>query len=88
MLFVDTNIVGVISISVTSFIGIFAVSASLEGYLKTHMRWYERVVCCVGGLMLIFPGVTTDVIGVAMVVLVFAMQFAAAKKDNKLSAVE
>ena len=84
MLFVDTNLVGVITISVTSFVGIFAVSASLEGYLKTNMPWYERVVCCVGGLMLIFPGVTTDVIGVAMVALVFVMQFAAAKKSGTL----
>ena len=84
MLFVDTNLVGVITISVTSFVGIFAVSASLEGYLKTNMPWYERVVCCVGGLMLIFPGVTTDVIGVAMVALVFVMQLAAAKKSGTL----
>ena len=86
MLFVDTNLVGVITISVTSFVGIFAVSASLEGYLKTHMAWYERIVCCVGGLMLIFPGVTTDVMGVALVALVFVVQFAAAKKSVKLSA--
>ena len=39
MLFVDTNIWGVISISVTALVGIFAVSASLEGFLKTHMPW-------------------------------------------------
>ena len=55
-----------------------------SGYLKTDMPWYERVVCCVGGLMLIFPGVTTDVIGVAMVALVFVMQLAAAKKSGTL----
>ena len=34
--------------------------------------------------MLIFPGVTTDVIGVAMVALVFVMQLAAAKKSGTL----
>ena len=86
MLFVDTNLVGVITISVTSFVGIFAVSASLEGYLKTHMAWYERIVCCVGGLMLIFPGVTTDVMGVALVALVFLVQLTSAKKAGKLPA--
>ena len=56
--------------------------------MKTHMAWYERVVCCVGGLMLIFPGVTTDVIGVALVVLVFIIQLASAKKVSKLPAAE
>ena len=86
MLFVDTNLVGVITISVTSFVGILAVSASLEGYLKTNMPWYERIVCCVGGLMLIFPGVITDVIGIALVALVFVLQFAAVKKGGKLPA--
>ena len=86
MLFVDTNLVGIITISVTSFVGIFAVSASLEGYLKTHMAWYERIACCAGGLMLIFPGVATDVIGVAMVALVFFLQFAAVKKTGQLPA--
>ena len=86
MLFVDTNIWGVISISVTALVGIFAVSASLEGFLKTHMPWYERVACAIGGLMLIFPGVTTDAVGLTMVAVVFILQFAAAKKGARLAA--
>ena len=86
MLFVDTNIWGVISISVTSLVGIFAVSASLEGYIKTHMPWFERIACAVGGLMLIFPGVTTDAVGLTMVAVVFILQFAAAKKGARLAA--
>ena len=86
MLFVDTNIWGVISISVTSLVGIFAVSASLEGYIKTHMPWFERIACAIGGLMLIFPGVTTDAVGLTMVAVVFILQFAAAKKGARLAA--
>ena len=86
MLFVDTNIWGVISISVTALVGIFAVSASLEGFLKTHMPWYERVACAIGGLMLIFPGVTTDAVGLTMVAVVLILQFAAAKKGARLAA--
>ena len=80
MLLIDTTAAEVILICVTSLVGIFGVSAALEGYLKTHMAWYERVVCCVGGLMLIFPGVTTDIVGVALVGFVCVAQFAAAKK--------
>ena len=86
MLLIDTTAGQVILICATSLIGIFGVSAALEGYLKTHMAWYERIACCAGGLMLIFPGVTTDVIGVAMVALVFFLQFAAAKKTGQLPA--
>ncbi len=86
MLLIDTTAPEVILICATSLIGIFGVSAALEGYLKTHMAWYERIACCAGGLMLIFPGVTTDVIGVAMVALVFFLQFAAVKKTGQLPA--
>ena len=86
LLFVDTNIWGVISISVTSFIGIFAVSASLEGYLHTHMAWYQRLICCVGGLMLIFPGTATDVGGLLLVGIVVLLQYLGGKKPGAAKA--
>ena len=86
LLFVDTNVWGVISISITAFIGITAVSASLEGYLHTHMSWYQRLICCAGGLMLIFPGTVTDVGGILLVGAVFAMQYLGGKKPGAVKA--
>ena len=86
LLFVNTNVWGVISISVTSFIGIFAVSAALEGYLRTHMTWYQRVICCVGGLMLIFPGTVTDAGGLLLVGIVFLMQYLESRKTGAVRA--
>ena len=80
MLFVDTTAWEVITISVTSFVGIFAVAASLEGYLFHHMPWYLRVLSAVGGLMLIYPGTVTDIIGVTMVGLMTLIQYTTAKK--------
>ena len=86
LLFVDTNLWGVISISITAFIGIFAVSASLEGYLHTHMSWYQRLICCAGGLMLIFPGTVTDVGGILLVGIVVLMQYLGGKKPGAVKA--
>ena len=86
LLFVNTNVWGVISISVTSFIGIFAVSAALEGYLHTHMTWYQRVICCVGGLMLIFPGTVTDAGGLLLVGIMFLMQYLESRKTGAVKA--
>ena len=86
LLFVDTNVWGVVSISITAFIGITAVSASLEGYLHTHMSWYQRLICCAGGLMLIFPGTVTDVGGILLVGAVFAMQYLFGKKPGAVKA--
>lgn len=74
MLFIDTTVWEVLFISVTAFLGIFALSASLEGYLFGHMPWYERLFSAVGGLMLIFPGLATDVPGIILVGLMFLAQ--------------
>jgi len=85
MLFIDTTAGEVILICITSFVGIFAVSSSLEGYFLHHMRWYERIVCVVGGLLLIYPGVVTDVIGLGMVAVVLVAQILTRKKNVKVT---
>ena len=81
-LFVDTTAVEVVLICITSFIGIFAVSAALEGYLMHHMPWYLRLISAVGGLLLIYPGLITDSIGVVLVGVMVAGQFFTAKKAS------
>ena len=80
MLFIDTSVVEVILICITSFVGIFAVSAALEGFFLGHMAWYERIVSVAGGLLLIYPGIVTDVIGLALVAVVAVIQFINKKK--------
>jgi TRAP-type uncharacterized transport system fused permease subunit len=67
MLFVDTTAPEVILICITSLVGIFGVSSALEGYLFRNMPWYQRILSLVGGLLLIYPGLATDVIGLALV---------------------
>ena len=80
MLFVDTTVWEVITISITSFVGIFAIAAALEGFLLNHMSWYQRIFCAAGGLMLIVPGMVTDTVGIALVGLVVLLQFTAKKR--------
>ncbi len=81
MLFVDTTAWEIVIISISSFVGIFAVSASLEGYMTHNMKWYERVISAVGGLMLIYPGAVTDILGIALVAVVFVIQLFTKKKS-------
>ena len=82
MLFIDTTVGQVILICVTSLIGMFAVSAALEGYLLHDMPWYQRIVSVAGGLLLIYPGITTDIIGLALVGLVVVLQLLIRKKTT------
>ncbi len=74
MLLVNTTAWEVVLICITSLIGIFAVSASLEGFFIHRMPWYQRVLSLVGGLLLIYPGWQTDLIGVGLVAVVLILQ--------------
>lgn len=58
----------IISITITSIIGIIALSASVEGYYKTGFSLIGRIILAAGALMLIIPETTTDIIGIVIVV--------------------
>lgn len=80
MLFIDTTPVEIILICVTSLVGIFAVASALEGFLIHSLTWYERVIAVVGGLLLIYPGTITDIIGMGFVAVMVAVQILTKKK--------
>ena len=82
LLFIDTSVPEVILICVTSLVGMFGVSMALEGYLLCNMRWYERIVSIIGGLLLIYPGAVTDIIGLLIVTVVVLLQYIDRKKQN------
>ena len=82
MLFVDTTAGEVILICITSLVGIFGVSSALEGYLFHNMPWYQRILSLVGGLLLIYPGLATDIIGLLLVGTTVTLQFIAKQKVN------
>ena len=81
LLFINTTAFDVVLIVITSLIGIFAVSASLEGYLIRNMKWYQRVISLAGGLLLIYPGLVTDTVGVLLVAVVLMLQLLTKKKE-------
>ena len=86
MLFIDTTAGEVILICITSLTGMFGVAAGLEGYMIRNASWWERLLCIAGGLLLIYPGIVTDVIGLALVGLVFVIQLLERRHDAKANA--
>ena len=74
MLFIDTTAIEIVQICITSLVGIFGVSAALEGYFLRHMTWYQRLLSLAGGLMLIYPGLLTDAIGLGLIILMVITQ--------------
>lgn len=80
MLFIDAHAIEIIKIVLTSFVGIVAISAGMEGYFRTKMAWYERMLILAAGLCLIVPDTLTDIIGIALFVLCIIYQSIKSKK--------
>ena len=76
-----------LSITVTSIIGIIALSAAVEGYFKAGLSGIGRIILAGGALMLIVPETMTDIIGLVIVgtVLVINMKRVPFKLLNKVT---
>jgi len=86
MLLIDTGVGEVILIAITSIIGIFGISSALEGYLLRGMPWYQRIMNAAGGLLLIYPGIVTDIIGFGLVGIVVILQIITRQRTPKVAA--
>src|SRR5690554_5979239 len=72
----------IVSIIVTSVIGILALGAAVEGYFKTGLNWFWRIFMGVGALMMIIPETYTDIAGTIMVVIAVAVNVLQARKQK------
>lgn len=75
MLFIDTGVLEVIQICITSLFGIFGVAAALSGQMVRELKWPLRIVVCIAGLLMMDPDPTTDIIGIGMYAAVVAYQY-------------
>jgi TRAP-type uncharacterized transport system fused permease subunit len=64
----------------TSLIGIFGVAASLNGYLFCPINPVIRILFAAGGLLMLDPSVTTDVIGVVVFAAALVWQILFSKR--------
>lgn len=83
LLLIDTNALQVAQIAATSLIGIFGVSAALEGYVFCNMNALTRIVMAAGGILLIDPKPLTDLIGIILIAGGLLYQKAAAGKSRR-----
>lgn len=65
----------------TAIVGMVALSSSLIGYLAAPLKIWQKIILAAGGLMLIKPGIETDLIGVAVFAGILILQL----RKNKFS---
>ena len=80
MLFINTTPIQVVIICITAFLGIFAISSALSGYLKCPMSPLIRALSFGAGLCLMIPGTVTDTVGIVLFAAVYLLQAGSAKR--------
>ena len=86
MLLMDQGVLAAIQVIITSCLGIFGIAAALEGYIVTRAPWWQRILLAAGGLCLIDPEFMTDVVGVAVIVVVIVLQIVLRKHSKPAAA--
>ena len=74
LLLVGGDYVSITISTITSIIGVIALASSLQNFLYVRMNLIQRAGMFFGALLLIFPGLTTDIAGVALTGTVFFWQ--------------
>ena len=72
----------IVLLVVTALCGIYIISAGMEGYMFKNMSWFERILALAGGLFMVIPGIVTDAVGIALIILVVIIQKLGAKKKQ------
>jgi len=83
LLLIGSAPLDIVLVTITALMGMTGVAAATEGYLFTKMNPIVRIISLVGGLMLIVPGIQTDIGGLALVICTAVVQTIAAKKHGQ-----
>ncbi|MDX9897580.1 MAG: TRAP transporter permease [Spirochaetia bacterium] len=83
MLMIDVTLFAGILMVLTSMIGIIGVSSGVMGYLVCRSLVWERIIMAAGGILMIYPGTMTDVIGVSLIAAGAVSQVLRSKAQKK-----
>lgn len=85
LLMIDTSLPQVSFILLTAIVGMIGVGAGMIGYWYVKLAWYERLISVIGGLLLLYPGGYTDIIGFSIIIVMLIIQFLRKKKEDAAS---
>ena len=82
----DVTVISVAVIVITSLVGLFGVSAGLNGHLFKKIPMVLRVVIIAAGICMMIPEVYSDIIGLVAVGGIFMLQYFMMKKQRAAQA--
>ena len=81
MLLVNASFVQIVQFVITSMIGMFAISGGMEGFMKTKLPIWQRILAVGAGLMMIHPRLITDLIGIIIITFIILLQYGVKQKN-------
>lgn len=85
MLLVDAQPLGIIWMLITALIGMYGVGAAMIGYMVTDAAPLMRILMFIGGVLMVTPGLQTDIIG--FIILAVSFVYQTRKKSARLNIV-
>lgn len=86
LLGIHATALGVTASTMTALIGMIGISGAMIGHFVTKASWIERFLLLLGGLSLIDPRLSTDAIGIAILLAVAAFQCMGKRKNEDAAA--
>ena len=86
LLLMNTNILQGIQVAITACVGVFLISAAVEGYFHTKVNIFIRLLMLAGAFLLIDSALLTDLAGVGIFVASIFIQRILARREARHAA--
>ena len=75
VLLMEGGVLDILWSLVTALIGAYLLASGFEGFFfRWSLKWFERPLMILGAVMLIVPGMVTDLVGIAIIVVEFVTE--------------
>lgn len=76
VLLMEGGVLDILWSLVIALIGAYLLASGFEGFFfRWSLKWFERPLMILGAVMLIVPGMVTDLVGIAIIVVEFVTEF-------------
>ncbi|TCO76435.1 TRAP transporter permease [Marinisporobacter balticus] len=86
LLLINTTPIGITIATITAIVGVVALGVAVEGYLFSRVNVIYRIIMFASAILLMKPGTTTDIIGIALFLVIFFIQKMSGKKSDLIAA--
>ena len=78
----DFMAIQLVQVVFTSLVGLFGISAAMNGHVFCKINPAFRVLLAAGGILMMAPGTVTDLIGIAVIAVITVIQYLIRKRSN------